>query len=257
MEITGFSPLLQPQGLNSFPRGPTEDLDATHYSAPGPDHWLSSELLLLSWAISATQLPDVLPGLPASTRAISSASKVFRRIDLVNYDPCEKKNTFYARLFLAHTRNHPCLHATFISSVFDSCFGIIICLQYSFPHKKTNFVQSQISFLSLDFIWLAQGPMHAKIRIVIIHMIKWLSLWVPTWMKSCLNEFGVCFTSGQWYKVITKWTPLLFSFSQEDNFFFWTFSFPNRKRKWSECQECSMHGKYNNYIIHLSKWCLK
>ena len=115
--------------------------------------------------------------------------------------------------------NHPCLYATFISSVFDRCFGIIICLQYSFPHKKTNFVQSQISFLSLDFIWLAQGPMHAKIIIVIIHMNKWLSLWVPTWMKSCLNEFGVCFTSGQWYKVITKWTPLSFSFSQEDNFF--------------------------------------
>lgn len=67
--------------------------------------------------------------------------------------PLWEKHTFYVRLFLAHTGNHPCLYATFISSVFDSCFGVIICLQYSFPHKKMNFVQPQTSFLSVGVIW--------------------------------------------------------------------------------------------------------
>lgn len=202
-----FLPTFAAQRSELLPMG-------THWS-PGCHSLLSSRSwplaqlwasLQLTWAISATQLPNKGHFLSLESFSPFWPGELW---------PLWEKNTFCVRLFLAHTGNHPCLYATFSSSVFDSCFGIIICLQYSFPHKKMNFVQSQISFLSLDFIWLAQGPVHAKI----IHMNKWLSLWVPTWMKSCLNEFGVCFTSGQWYKVITKWTPLSFSFSQEDNFF--------------------------------------
>lgn len=155
--------------------------------------WLLAQLwasLQLSWAISATQLPPQASWPPCLHRGHFISLETFSPYWPGELWPLWEKHTFYVRLFLAHTGNHPCLYATFISSVFDSCIGVIICLQYSFPHKKMNFVQPQTSFLSVGVIWLAQGLMHAKIIIVIIHTNKWLSLWVPTWMKSCLNEFG-------------------------------------------------------------------
>lgn len=70
-------------------------------------------------------------------------------IDLVNYTTHEKKNAFSVRIsgFTQETKPN------FMPHLFlpYTCSVVITYGHYCFPHKKMNFVQSQMRYLSLNY----------------------------------------------------------------------------------------------------------
>lgn len=116
-----------------------DDLDATHYSAPSPDPWLMFRLLFSCPKLSHP------PSSPQPSWPLCLCTGNF--LSLERFSPYwsgelwpfwEKTPLMWGFSWL--TQETTLVYTASISSISDSCFGVITSL-----HKNMNFVQSQTS----------------------------------------------------------------------------------------------------------------